>query len=378
MSTVAADPSRLVSLLADRAEEVVRTAARRALAEIPEYAERVSEDELAEGIARDLGLAMAALAERRELTPSDREAMVLIGDTRARQGLPIEGMVRVYRFAVDETFRMIAEAAEDGAIGSDEALALIRSAWHYAGPMIEGAVGAYRRREIELAVADSQRRTELVLSLLLSPHGAPPGLAHAVGLDPGGTYLAFRARARRGDERSLLFDLQVPGVLEQGVVAPYEGDVVGLAAATPTTATAPDVVIGVGPLGRLDELPRSFALASRVLEAADARGRQGVLDLRAVALEAIALSQGAVGDELGARYVTPVAELGAAGARVLATVEAFLDHDLSAERTAEALGVHANTVRNRVHRYEQATGASLTCVRELAEIRLALLRPYAV
>lgn len=368
------DAGPLVTVLASRLDEVVKAAATRALAEIPEYAARITEAELSEGIARDMTLAMAALSQARDLSDEDRSAMRLIGDTRAQQQLPIEGMVRVYRFAVDETFRVIVEAGQDGTLEPGEALRLIRSAWHYAGPMIEGAVGAYRRREIELAVADSQRRTELVLSLLMSPRGAPSGLVAAAGLDPARSYLAFRARARRDGERSLLLDLQLPGVLDRGLVAPYEGDVVGLAVARPTTATGADVVIGVGPLGRLDELPRSFAVASRVVEAASAHDRRGVLDVASVTLEAIAQSEGVLGDSLSQRYVQPLLAEGAAGVEILHTVAAFLDHDLSADAAAEALAVHPNTVRNRLRRFEQVTGASLRAVRDLTEVRLALLR----
>lgn len=367
------DAAPLVAVLAARFDEVVAAAARRALAEVPEYADRVGEQELREGIARDLALAMQALVEERELTDDDRAAMSLIGDTRAQQGLPVEGMVRVYRMAVDETFRVIAEAGEDGTIEPADALALVRSAWYYAGPMIEGAVGAYRRREIELAVADSQRRTELVLGLLLSPHGVPPGLSSVVGLDPSRPYLAFRARARRDDERSLLLDLQLPGVLDGGIVAPYQGDVVGLAPARPTSATGADVTIGVGPVGRLDELPRSFVVASRVLETAMAYDRRGVVDLSAVTLEAIARSEDLVADALTERFVRP---FDGDGGEVLRTVAAFLDADLSADAAAERLAVHPNTVRNRLRRFEQVTGASLRSARDLTELRLALLRAH--
>lgn len=368
------DTGPLVQVLASRFDEVVTNAARRALAEIPEYASRITEDELREGIGRDLALGMTALVEGRDLNDGDRAAMSLIGDTRAQQGLPMEGMVRVYRFAVDETFRVIIEAGENGTLDPAQALALIRSTWHYAGPMIEGAVGAYRRREIELAVADSQRRTELVLNLLTSPHGASPEVAAALGLDPSRELLAFRARSGRDDARSLLLDLQLPGVLERGLVAPYQGDVVGLTVARPSTATGNDVVIGLGPAGRLDELPRSFAIASRVLETAAAYGHRGIFTIRSVALEAIAWSEGVLTDSLTDRYVRPLEAEGAAGAEILRTVTTFLEHDLNADSAAGALEVHPNTVRNRLRRFEQATGASLRSVRDLAEIRLALLR----
>lgn len=373
MEVEATDVGPLVALLADEMAGVVDRAARRALADIPEYAARLSAEDLAEGIARDLGLAMAALTEGRPFTAEDRSVTTLIGDSRARQGLPVEGMVRVYRITVDEVFAVIAGAAQDGRVAPDAALALMRSAWSYAGPMIEGAVGAYRERELELAVADSRRRTELVISLLLSDRGASAGLVSAVGLDPSGTYVAFRARGA-GDERALLRALETPGVLDRGLVAPYEGDVIGLAAARPVTATDAGVAIGVGPAGRLDDLPRSFVVASRVVDTAWAFGHRGVLTIEDLALESVVRSEHLLGDVLLGRYVAPLDPASAAGAEVLQTVAAFLDADLSAEDAAQALGVHPNTVRNRLRRFEQATGASLRSVRDLAEIRLALLR----
>lgn len=363
----------MIAVVAPRLDEVVARAARRALLEIPEYAD-VTATELREGIARDLGLAMVALVEQRELTDADRAAMSLIGDTRAAQGLPIEGMLRVYRITIDEVFGVLWEAAETGDLDAADVLLLTREAWHYAGPMMEGAVGAYRKRELDLAVADSQRRTSLVHSLLLSTGGAAPELLTSVGLDPSAAFVAFRARSAGGDTRPLLSGLQLPGVLEHGLVAPYAGDVIGLAARRPTTPTGPGVVIGVGPAGRLDDLPRSFGVASRVVDTATAFGRGGVLGIEALAMEAVARSEGALGDALITRYIVPLAPSTTAGAEIIQTVRAFLDCELSAERAAEGLRVHPNTVRNRLRRFEELTEASLRSVPELTEIRLALLR----
>ena len=357
----------LIGVVAPRLDEVVDRAARRAIEEIPAYT-GVPFDELREGILRDLSLAMAALVEGRELTDADRAAMSLIGDARARQGLPMEGMIRVYRITIDEVFAVLWEAAETGLLPADEVVTLTREAWGYAGPMIEGAVGAYRRRELDLALADSQRRTELVHGLLLSARGAPPGLVSSFGLDAAGPHVGFRARSPEGEARALLADLQLPGVLEGGLVAPHEGDVIGLAVHPPRVAPGAGVVIGVGPPGRLVELPRSFTVASRVVETACAFGRSGVLGIEAVAFEAIARSEGVIGDALVARHLAPLEP------ETVETLRAFLAHELSADRTAEALSVHPNTVRNRLRRFEELTGASLRSVDDLSEIRLALLR----
>lgn len=352
---------------------MVARAARRALAEIPAYAERVSEAELREGIARDLGLAMAALVEERELSDEDRATMSVIGDSRARQGLPVEGMVHVYRITIDEVFAVITEAADDGLLAPADALALMRRAWDYAGPIVEGAVGAYRRREVELAVADSQRSTELVRGLLLSSRGAPPELIAAMGLDPAAEYVAIRARADGQEPLALLFELKLPGTLDGGLVAPYEGDVIGLTRAAPTHAPG-GAIVAVGARGRLDQLSQSFDVASRVVEAAAAYGLTGVLGIESVALEAVARAEGTLMDALVRRYVEPVQPSTPAGAALIDTVSCFLEHDLNAEEAAERMGVHPNTIRNRLRRFEELTGASLDSVRDLAELRLALLR----
>jgi DNA-binding PucR family transcriptional regulator len=68
-------------------------------------------------------------------------------------------------------------------------------------------------------------------------------------------------------------------------------------------------------------------------------------------------------DELGEllvrRYLRPLEKLGARAGAVLETVAAFIEHGLSVKATAEALDVHQNTVRYRLGRFEELTGASL-------------------
>ena len=68
-------------------------------------------------------------------------------------------------------------------------------------------------------------------------------------------------------------------------------------------------------------------------------------------------------DELGellvTRYLRPLEKLGGRAGSVLETVAAFIEHGLSVKATAEALDVHQNTVRYRLGRFEELTGAVL-------------------
>jgi DNA-binding PucR family transcriptional regulator len=62
------------------------------------------------------------------------------------------------------------------------------------------------------------------------------------------------------------------------------------------------------------------------------------------------------------------------GKIVLETVERFLDNDCAAETTARELGVHVNTIRHRLSRFEHACGRSLRETETLVEVWWALQR----
>lgn len=372
MAISQADREVLITAIAPRIPQVVDRTVARAKAALAEYAE-VSEEELADGIVTDLQRAMAALLEERELTDDDRAGMGAIGDARARQGIPLEAMLQVYRFTIDEVFNGLWEAAEHGAVDSTQVVHLTRKIWHYADPMMDVAIQAYRARERIIAVAEGQDRTALVHRLLLTPGGEDDvDLVSGIGLDPSAEYVALRARSR-GDLRELLLSLGTQGALEGGAVAPHDGDVIGFARRRPGAAP-PDSIVGVGPAGPLPALPQSLKVASRVVETAMAFGRCGVRTIDELAMEAIARTETTIGEHLEARFIAPCETETPQGRELLETVQALTDHELSVERAAEHLFVHPNTVRNRLRRFEQLTGASLRNVDDLCGLRLALLR----
>lgn len=368
------DHAALIAVLAPRIDAVVDRAVDRARQELSRYAE-IPAEELRAGIVADLGRAMSALLEGRPLSDEERQGMGSIGDARAREGIPLESMLQVYRFTIDEIFGELWQAAEDGALGHADVLSLTREIWRYADPAMDLAVQAYRERELAQAIAHSQGRTAVVHALLLgtSEPGAAADLAARSGLETKQQYVAFRARHLRGDQHALLLDLQMPGVLEHGLVAPHEGDVIGVARRTPTVSLGSDVVIGVGPLAPLVELPASLSVAGRVVDAAIAFGRTGIETIDGVALEAIVRRESLIVERLRAKFVDPCAPGTARGEELLTTVNTLLAVDLAVEQAAGQLFVHANTVRNRQRRFEQLTGADLRRVDDVIGVRLALL-----
>jgi DNA-binding PucR family transcriptional regulator len=196
------------------------------------------------------------------------------------------------------------------------------------------------------------------------------------GVDPAREHYAVRVRP---GER---FDL---GQIEQwlgtrpssarpnGLVALIDGDVAGFVADRPADA-APAVCAGVAGPVPLAGIADAFRLASRALDAAVATGRTGLTEFEALGLIPAVLSDTDVGRGVVERYVRPLERDGRGGTTVLETVRLYLEHDCQVPETAAALGVHPNTVRYRVGRFEQVTGCSLRRTESIIEAWWALRR----
>ena len=81
--------------------------------------------------------------------------------------------------------------------------------------------------------------------------------------------------------------------------------------------------------------------------------------------------QSELGEQLHRRYVGPLTG-SAAGESLLDTVRTHLARRRSVSGTAAALGVHENTVRYRLERYRELTGADLADTDRLVEVWWAL------
>jgi len=82
-----------------------------------------------------------------------------------------------------------------------------------------------------------------------------------------------------------------------------------------------------------------------------------------------------VGERLVRRYVDPIRHGAARSAEaLLEAIERYLACGLRAEAAAAELNVHPNTLRYRLSRFEQLTGADLHDIAVVAEVWWALQR----
>jgi DNA-binding PucR family transcriptional regulator len=133
-------------------------------------------------------------------------------------------------------------------------------------------------------------------------------------------------------------------------------------------------VVGLGTAGELSAAAASFALATRALEAATAFGRTGVVSIDDLSLRPVILSEDHLGERLVRRYLEPLRELGEFGATLERTVQQYLASGMRIDHSAKALIIHPNTLRHRIDRFQQLTGADLHRTEDVIEVWWALER----
>ena len=345
-------------------------------AELPSYA-TVAPEALRPGVVTNVRLALTAARERRPATREELDEAGRTGELRARVGVPVDEMLRAFRIGVQEVW--VHQHRHGRREGLDDA-ALLEAAqanWEWTDLAMARAAKAHRRVELELASHDLEHRANLLRAILFGSLAATELQLQAVayGLAPDRAYQPFRARAT-GDEdlheleRAILAGSRLEG--RAVLVGTVDGDLAGVLPRRPEVRCGG--VVGLGPPAKLIGLEPAFRLASSALEVAVAFGLEGVFDLDDLALHAAIFHEHHVGDRLVHRYLEPLDRLGAFGRTVETTLEEFFRQGMRIELTAKALFVHPNTLRHRLRRFEEITGADLGRSEELFRVWWALER----
>jgi hypothetical protein len=348
-----ADVGALAERILDRIDALDERE-RAGYAQLPREELRVS----AEGNIR---LALAALRADRGPSTEERAALREFAAQRARQGVPLEALLRVLRFGGREVLVTIRDAALEAGLDVGQAIEIADAVWEWIDEVSVELVGAHRRAELMLARQTHERRAAFVLGLVggsLSPQAVEDGAA-AFGMDARGEYHVVCAD--EGVEALL-----APSHRSGGVTSVIDDTLVAVVSQPP--AVELPVAAGIGPATALSSLRRSFVLAMRAQRTARAFGLVGLHDLPSLSLRAAVVADGDVGELLAERYCAPVLALGDFGREVLRSLRCYLEHEQNVDAAAAALFVHPNTLRHRLARFEETTGSSLRRVSDLAEI----------
>ncbi|HEX7323567.1 MAG TPA: helix-turn-helix domain-containing protein [Mycobacterium sp.] len=317
---------------------------------------------------------LSARAGRAVLDEGELAELAAVGETRAQQGVPVADMLRAWRVGIEVVISYAREVGKRLGIEDAQVLEFVQSTLAWSDIAMVTTAEAHRKTELAMAQAEQGRRAAFARGLLF---GEVPAVevrvnAEAFGLDPGVEYIAFRARvggdaAARKLDRALGFDDVTQR--SHGLRALVDGDIAGFLSERP--ATTVDSVVGYGPPRPLDRLAESYHLATRALMTALACGFRGAHDIGSLGVRAAVAMDADVGEALRKRYLEP---LGAGGSarELMSTLRTYLACDMHVETTATRLFVHQNTVRYRLARFEELTGASLRDTEVLVGVWWAL------
>ena len=297
-----------------------------------------------------------------------------VGETRARQGMPIEDMLLAWRIGVQAVLDHARASAAQLGIEPAQLLEFMQALLASSDRAMTIVARAHRGAELQLAGEEQERRTLFVTGVLTGSFAPAYAREQAEqwGLDPRSEYQALRADvtdagARAQLERALgLHDMTHP---RNGLAAMTGDDLAGFVHAP----ARGDVVsaVGIGPPRLLEGLAESFALATRALSTARAFALVGVRSVETLGLLPAVVGDGAVGDALCRRYLEPLTQ---SAAEIMASLRAYFDCDMRVERAAERLFVHPNTLRYRIARFEELTGGNLRDPTTMFEVWWALRR----
>jgi hypothetical protein len=334
-------------------------------------------DVMAELVKADLNRAMDAISERR--LPNEAELSVSAANAAnlARSGVAIDTVLRARRVAIRRSCELLREAGAEAGLDPDSQVECIYRMWEWADAIQVADAEAHRAAELEMNGNGDEERAWFVRALLhgtLSP-AEVSGRATAYGLLPGAVYRAFRARPAAGvDIRVLSRAIETTGS-DNGfgvLMASIDGDLCGVVSRRPKVAG--QGVVGLGTETDLARLGSSFELANRALETAVAFSYDGVVTMDDLSLRPAIMSEDHLGERLVSRYLDPLHELGEFGATLEATVREYLAHGMRIDETAKSLFVHPNTLRHRLDRFGQLTGADLRNTEDVLGIWWALQR----
>lgn len=358
-------------------ESLVDTTVAQLLDTIPGY-EKVGPGPLASSVRRNIALSIRVIRLGTDLAPDQVPEADALANERMGQGVPLGSVLSGFRVSMIMILRRLIALSPQYDIPSDEVLDCSTLLWSLADVFSTRATAVYRDREIARAVADSARRSEWIgnavaegmeVSELLwgaAMYNVPTGVPVRAVASPAHLRSGAPAEQRllawaEGAGARILTSVQssvIVGILIGEISEEQDSD--------------PDLIIGLGHPEILERLPASFDAATLALRAAEKVGERGVVDLEKLSWRLAIHTCPEATTLLARRYLEPLREAGEFRRELLESVRAYLAHRMNIPAASRSIPVHVNTLRYRLRRFEELTGADLGDVESVVEVAWVL------
>ncbi|HEX6354143.1 PucR family transcriptional regulator [Actinophytocola sp.] len=285
-----------------------------------------------------------------------------LGADRAMQGIPIEALLRGVHAGRTRAVDIAVTRGRAEGISADAILDALVWFNRYAGALERHVISGHRRAELELSRTARDAHTHVLRRLLHGADDLTDDEITRAGLRPDGQYCCVLSdvsdpvRARALEQR-----LAVLG----GVYGLVEGRLAGLSPRVPTEPT--DALVVVAPSASLREVRTRYDLCLTAIRAAG--NRRGVHHLTDLAGETALAAQPVLAALLTTEYLGSLDPADHFHRQLVSTALTYLDHSQRVDQTAEALHVHPNTVRYRLGKLTELTGAGPTPTTVLDTLR---------
>lgn len=358
----------VLTQLAGAFDSLVEDTCARIYAELDSY-EQIAQAALESAIGRNLRTALTAVRQGHAPDPATLDGAAQTARERFDSGVPVEEIVRGFRISIALIHERFVDVALSVGLPAERLVTGSRVMWAVADAFTTRIITEYHALELDAALRDAQRRAAAVRTLLAGEMPDDPALA---GIDPHARYAAVRCEVPESVPvervRKALESSGTRGGVRALIVADGRS-CLGVVGGRPTDPGAP---VGLGPFVTPDDLPRSDRTARQALRLAQQLGLTGVLSAVELGWRLAAVTRPDVWRLYADRFVAPLAAEGPFGEEILAAVRAWLSRGQSVTAAADALTVHANTVRYRLRRFEEVTSADLGDFDDLVGIWWAL------
>ncbi|MFI1917280.1 PucR family transcriptional regulator [Nocardia sp. NPDC020380] len=348
------------SYLLAESREYAQQLIERFQAEIPAYA-NIDAAAVSDSVRQAMERVVQVVLDRGRLEPLDLAGFREYGALRARQGIPLEAVLRGWQIGVRMSIDRAVAAGRAGGVGDALLMDFTTDVLTVTDDATLAFSAGHRDAGAVLDRQDGLRRTELVRRLLFSDAATDDIRLEAqrYGLAIDRDYLTVRIRPLGGDSVFALgeeLQRQPSCRPPNGLLSVIDDDVLGVCATVP--AVGGRVVGGIGPAAPIGDHARSLRLATRAVATAQAFGLSGVHRFPGLGLLPAVLADADVGEAMSELLIALVGD-GESAAAILDTVDRYLESGMHVGATAKLMSVHHNTIRYRIARFEELTGTSL-------------------
>ncbi|MGE0170392.1 PucR family transcriptional regulator [Nocardioides sp.] len=370
--------AEVARLLTEHSEDLVGrqvTALRERFVVYRQDTKLIPDESLMPSALRNVRRAAKTMVDGKAPSPDEVDE-AWVGRERAEQGMAVGEMMDGYRLCHSVIRDGCLELGGAEAVAPATMLKATKLLWETADACSSQIFLVRRAFELTRERFDEERKLHLVRGLLRGSvdAGQRREFAASFGLDPDGAYIALRGMPL-GDTTTEALRRRLESSSRNngrsGLVVIDDGVVLGIVPRPPRLGDVTGVV-GVSHPGPFAQVAASYQSASQMSHAAERFGLVGVFGPDDLGLRVAIASEPGIAGRMVERYFGPLRAGSHVGAQIEETVRAFLAHDRNPARTARLLGIHPNTLRYRLRRFEQLVGVDLDSPRCLAELWWAI------